>query len=160
MSRLIAIAVVGGLVLGGCGFTLQGAYTLPPEMSTTYISASDRYSELYRGLVQGLRNAGVNVVDSPVEGTATLTILAQDTGQRVLSVSARNVPTEYEVFYSVEYALAHDERSLLAPRQLTLTRDYTYNENLVLGKAAEEQQLRDAIVDDLVRIIIKQLDSI
>jgi len=78
----------------------------------------------------------------------------------VLSVSARNVPTEYEVYYSIEYALMSGENSLMAPQFLTLTRDYTYDETLVLGKAREEELMRGAIVRDLVRIVLKQLSSL
>jgi outer membrane lipopolysaccharide assembly protein LptE/RlpB len=43
---------------------------------------------------------------------------------------------------------------------LTLTRDYTYDSTLVLGKAREEQMLREAIVADLVRIVMKQLATL
>ena len=101
--------------------------------------------------------AGVELVETEEEATATLSILLDQTDQRVLSVSARNVPTEYEVYYSVESALASGGQRLLAPRFITLTRDYTYDETLVLGKAREESLLREAIVDDLVRLILKQL---
>ncbi|MDJ0916666.1 MAG: hypothetical protein QNJ05_02810 [Woeseiaceae bacterium] len=154
------LLLAGGAILSGCGFALQGAYSLPPSMATTYIDTRDRYSLLYRALDDALTESGVVVADSASSDAATLTILAEQTGQRVLSVSARNVPTEYEVFYTVEYALSSDQKSLLAPRTLTLTRDYTYDENRVLGKAAEEQLLRESIVEDLVRIIIKQIDAI
>lgn len=157
--RLVILGFAFGAMLSGCGFALQGAYSLPPSMATTYIDTDDRLSALYRALRSALIDSGVVVTDSPSAGAATLTIIAEQTGQRVLSVSARNVPTEYEVFYTVEYALASDQQSLLAPRTLTLTRDYTYDETRVLGKAAEEQMLRDSIVDDLVMIIIKQIDA-
>jgi outer membrane lipopolysaccharide assembly protein LptE/RlpB len=43
---------------------------------------------------------------------------------------------------------------------LTLTRDYTYDPTLVLGKAHEQELMRDAIVDDLVRIVLKQIGTI
>ncbi len=148
------------LQLAACGFALRGAYTFPESMDTLYVSADDRFSGFYRALVAELERAGVSVVDAPSEDAATLTILADSTGQRVLSVSARNVPTEYEVFYTVEVSLADGEESLLLPQVLTLTRDYTYDANFVLGKAAEEQQLRDAIVDDLVRLVLRQIDSL
>ena len=129
-------------------------------MERTYIAAEDRYSLFYRDLRLQLQAAGVSIVDSPADATATLSILVDETDQRVLSVSARNVPTEYEVYYSVEYALAAGEKRLLAPQFVTLTRDYTYDETLVLGKAREEALLRAAIVSDLVRIVLKQLSSL
>jgi LPS-assembly lipoprotein len=129
-------------------------------MQRTYISTEDRFSQFYRELRRNLRAAGVEVLDSPDGATATLSILFDFTDQRVLSVSARNVPTEFEVFYTVRYAITSGEQNLLEPQELTLTRDYTYDSTLVLGKAKEEQLMRDAIVDDLVRIVLKQISAI
>lgn len=129
-------------------------------MSRTYISADDRYSLFYRKLRGELRNAGVEVVDSPVDSSAVFSILSDVTDQRVLSVSARNVPREYEVYYSIYYSVESGNSTIMPPQSLTLTRDYTYDETLVLGKAREEELLRDAIVDDLVRVVLKQLSSL
>jgi LPS-assembly lipoprotein len=139
---------------------MRGATTVPPEMARTYIAAEDQRSLFYRQLRDGLQSAGVNVVDSPVEATATFSIMSDITGQRVLSVSARNVPREFEVFYIVFYSAQTENATLLEPRSQTFTRDYTWNENQVLGKEKEEQLLREAIVDDLVRIVLIQLSSI
>lgn len=148
------------LLLGGCGFQLRGAASVPPEMARTFIETGDRHSLFFRRLRRGLADAGVDVVESPVDATAIFTITFDDTGQRVLSVSARNVPTEFEVYYSVAYRLAAGERTLLSARNQTLTRDYIWDETLVLGKEREEQILREAIVEDLVRVVLIQLSSI
>lgn len=129
-------------------------------MQLTYIDAVERNSLFHRELRSQLKRAGVALVDAPEEATAIFAISIDETDQRVLSVSARNVPTEYEVYYSIEYALMSGEKSLMAPQFLTLTRDYTYDETLVLGKAREEELLRNAIVRDLVRIVLKQLSSL
>lgn len=129
-------------------------------MQRTYISTTDQFSPFYRELRRTLQASGVEVLENPTDDAATLTILYDVTDQRVLSVSARNVPTEFEVFYTVRYTITNGEESLLEPQELTLTRDYTYDETLVLGKLKEEQLMRDAIVDDLVRIIMKQISTI
>lgn len=129
-------------------------------MERTYVAAEDRYSPFYRELRSQLKASGIAIVDTPVDATGTLSITIDETDQRVLSVSARNVPTEYEVYYTVEYSLSNGESSLLAPQFVTLTRDYTYDETLVLGKGKEETLLREAIVKDLVRIVLKQLSSL
>ena len=107
-----------------------------------------------------MKATGVKLVDSSANATATFVISFDNTDQRVLSVSARNVPTEYEVYYTIEYGLAAGTVNLLEPQTLTLTRDYTYDSTLVLGKAREEELLRDAIVDDLVRIVLKQISTL
>lgn len=151
---------MGVLLLAGCGFHLQSALTTPSEMQRTYIEAIERNSLFHRELRQQLRAAGVEVVNSPGDATAIFSISVDETAQRVLSVSARNVPTEYEVYYTIEYALQSDEGNLMAPQFVTLTRDYTYDETMVLGKAREERMMREAIVEDLVRLVLKQLASL
>ena len=139
---------------------MQGEWTTPPEMQRTYIEAVERNSQFHRELRQQLLAAGVDLVESPGDATAIFSISVDKTGQRVLSVSTRNVPTEFEVFYAIEYGLISGENSLLTPQIVTLTRDYTYDTTLVLGKAREEELMREAIVRDLVRIVLKQLSSL
>ena len=147
-------------LLAGCGFQLQGAFTTPTEMERTYIAAADERSLFYRELRAALEASGVELVDSASDATATMSISIDETDQRVLSVSARNVPTEYEVYYTIEYGLYGGDKNLLEVQMLTLTRDYTYDSTLVLGKAREEELLREAIVDDLVRVVLKQISTL
>ncbi|MGI9205266.1 MAG: LPS assembly lipoprotein LptE [Woeseiaceae bacterium] len=151
--------LLAALSLSACGFQLRGAATLPPEMAKTYIEATNRHSLFYRGIRDGLRNAGVSLVESANDATAIFAVRGDQTGQRVLSVSARNVPREFEVYYTVNYNVETTNRVILADKQQTLTRDYTWDETLVLGKEKEEQLLREAIVNDLVRVILIQLSA-
>ena len=154
------VVVIVASLLASCGFHLQGALTIPADMQRTYVDAVDTHSQFYRELRAQLRMAGVDLVDGGAHATAILSILFDDTEQRVLSVSARNVPTEYEVYYTIEYALSAGSKTLLDTQTLTLTRDYTYDSRLVLGKAREEELLREAIVKDLVRIVLKQISTL
>lgn len=147
-------------LLGACGFQLQGALKTPPQMERTYIAADDRHSLFYRELRVALDSAGVDIVENSANATATLTISYDETDQRVLSVSARNVPTEYEVYYTIAYSLDSGRDNLLETQTLTVTRDYTYDSTLVLGKGREQELLREALVDDLVRIVLKQISAI
>ena len=146
--------------IAGCGFQLRGAMTPPAAMATTWIETQARHSPFYVELRRQLLDAGIDLSASAEAASAILTISVDDTDQRVLSVSARNVPTEYEVYYTVEYAITSGAETLLASRRLTLTRDYTYDSTLVLGKAREEDALRKAIVDDLVQVVLRQIDAL
>ena len=130
---------------------------MPDGMQRTYIEAGDRYTLFYRRLSSELARAGVEVVDSPAEASAVFSIYADDTGQRVLSVSARNVPTEYEVFYTIRYGVVSGGDVLIETRDVTRTQDYIYDTTIVLGKAREEERIRAALVDDLIRFIMRQL---
>lgn len=148
------------LMIAGCGFHLRGETTVPPQMSRTYISTPDDRSVFYRKLRLALTDAGVEVVESPVDATAVFAVLADVTDQRIISVSARNVPREYEVFYTVNYEVRSGEAVLLPAQSRTVSRDYNWDETLVLGKAKEEELLRDAIADDLVRVILIQISAL
>jgi len=160
LSRTLALIFSIATALSACGFHLQGALTTPSEMHRTYVAAEDRHSLFYRELRAQMQAAGVNLVESPGDATATFSITFDETDQRVLSVSARNVPTEYEVYYTIQYAIDGGNKRLLEPQTLTVTRDYTYDELLVLGKAREETMMREACVDDLVRIVLKQISTL
>ena len=155
-----SILLLVGCGLASCGFQLRTAPEIPIEMSRTYIATGNKYSQFYRKLRRELRQYGVQIVDLPSESSAVFSILADDTNRRVLSVSARNVPREYEVYYTIYYSVESGKNTIMMPQSLTLTRDYTYDETLVLGKAREEELLREAIVDDLVRIVLRQLSSL
>ena len=146
--------------LAACGFQMRGTADVPASMERTFISASDKHSGFYQGLSHELRKSGVELVDSPADATAIFTIRTDITDQRVLAVSARNVPREYEVYYTITYSLASGEKTLIDSRTQTQTRAYTWDETKVLGKSLEEQELRNAIVDDLVRITMIQLTSL
>ncbi|ANO51998.1 LPS-assembly lipoprotein LptE [Woeseia oceani] len=148
------------LALSACGFQLRSSLTVPAQMSSTYIETADTYSLFYRKLRRELQSAGVRVVDNKADASAVFSILSDETDQRVLSVSARNVPREYEVYYSVYYSVQAGNAVLMEPQLQTATRDYTYDETRVLGKSREEDLLRDAIANDLVRIVLIQLSAL
>jgi outer membrane lipopolysaccharide assembly protein LptE/RlpB len=99
-------------------------------------------------------------VDSPADATAIFSIHTDLTQQRLLSVSTRNVPTEFEVFYTISYSVASGQKSLMDRRSQTRVEDYTWDETLVLGKEHEQERLRTAIVNDLVRDVMIQLAAL
>jgi LPS-assembly lipoprotein len=158
--RILSLLLATAASLSACGFHLQHAFVAPPGMERTYIQSDDRYSLFQRAFEAQLRDAGVVLSDSATDATAIFTIYFDDTAQRVLSVSARNVPTEYEVYYTITYRLDLGATTLLPQQTLTRTRNYTYDSTLVLGKAREEELLREAIVSDLVRIVMKQITTL
>jgi LPS-assembly lipoprotein len=87
-------------------------------------------------------------------------IIKDQSGQRVLSVSARNTPEEYEVFYAVEYSVASGGTELIPPQKLELTRDYSYDTTAVLAKQREQAVLREALAQDLAGLVLRRLASL
>lgn len=159
---LRSILVIAALILSanGCGFQLRNSTTFPPQMSRIFVDASDRYTPFYREMGNAIRASDADIANDPLAADSVIHIRRDETGRRSLSVSIRNIPREYEVYYTVEFSADINEVEVLAPQTLTLTRDYTYDETVVLGKEREEQVLRNAIAADLVELVQQRLNSV
>ena len=154
------LAAVLLLSLAGCGFQFRGAPEFPPQMAIVHIDSGDRYSPFYRELVTVLRRSKVRLTDDPVKARTIIRILTDDTGRRLLSVTARNVPAEYEVYYRVRFKVDVDGVEAVPTEQLALTRDFAFDETKVLGKVSEEEIIRQAIASDLVGLVTRRLTAI
>jgi LPS-assembly lipoprotein len=157
-SRILLIC--GTLLLSACGWRLQGTTKLPEVMTVTFVDAEDRYTDFNRALRESLRSSGARLAGNRGEATATVRILRDASGQRVLSVSGRNTPEEFEVFYSIEYSVSGREGELIPPQKLELTRDYSYDETAVLAKQREQVILREALARDLAGLVVRRLASL
>lgn len=147
-------------LLGGCGFHLQGVARLPSAFATTAVVASDRYTDFNRALGDALRVSGSEVVADAPRAGATVEVLGDENGQRVLSVSASNTPTEYEVYYTVRYRVRIGEREALPEQVLTLTRDYSFDTTAVLAKEHEQEQIRGALARELAALVMRRLTAL
>jgi len=134
---------------------------MSPVMRTTFIDARDERTDFQIELRRALVASGTKLATTEkTEGAAVLKILKDDTGRRVLSVSARNTPREYEVFYIVEYSVTASGQELLPPQKLELTRNYSFDEQRLLAKEQEEDILRSQIARDLAGIVMRRLASL
>jgi LPS-assembly lipoprotein len=129
-------------------------------MTVTFVDAEDRYTEFNRALRDRLRASGAKVTEHSKDATAVVKIIKDQSGQRVLSVSARNTPEEYEVFYTVEYSVASGGTELIPRQKLELTRDYSYDTTAVLAKEREQAVLREALAQDLAGLVLRRLASL
>jgi len=129
-------------------------------LQRVYIQTTNPYTPFQRAFRQRVRQRGGRVVDSREDADVVLAVLQDETGQRVLSVSARNLPREYEVYYLLNFSVRGPEGPVLEPQALDLTRSYTFNETQVLGKRSEEDILRKALAEDLARQVMKRIDTV
>ncbi|MDP6150341.1 MAG: hypothetical protein QGH46_03810 [Gammaproteobacteria bacterium] len=154
------LVLVAAAFIVACGFRLRGVEGFPESMATTYIDTEDRYTIFYRELISALSIGGVELVDSAVDALAIIRIEKDKSGQDVLTVSARNVPTEYNVHYTVTYSVWMNGQEVLARHSVSLSQDYTYDSTLVLGKYREGESIREVIANDLVRQVSQELSRL
>jgi LPS-assembly lipoprotein len=155
VGLLFVALVFVSLALSACGWRLQGTDRLSQTLSVIYLDA-----DFNRALRDRLRASGAKVTERRAEATAVVRISKDQSGQRVLSVSARNTPEEYEVFYTVEYSVASGSTELIAPQPLEVTRDYSYDTTAVLAKQREQAILREALAQDLASLVLRRLASL
>jgi len=161
-SHTVLLAILLAAILGvsGCGWRLQGIQRLPAAMSITYVDAADRYSDFNRALRESLNAAGAQLVEDRTQARATIRVRRDESGQRVLSVSARNRPEEYEVYYVVEYSVEGVNGELLGVQMLERKRDYRYDEAALLAKQREQAVLRDALARELAGLVMRRLAAL
>jgi len=159
--RLAGAALIGtALLLSGCGFRLEGRVPLPQPIRRPYIEAPDQQSDFVQSLRRQMLISGAHPVDSADHSSAVVDILYDNVTPRVLSVTAQNRPAEYQVTYTVRFAVTVGGRELLAPQQVSAMRTYSFDESLLLAKEHEEAILQQAMGQDLADIVMRRLSRI
>jgi LPS-assembly lipoprotein len=143
----------------GCGFGLASVVSMPSSAMTMHLATGQPHSEFAATLRDTLAVNGIELVEDRSAAQLVLHILEDESGQRILSVSARNVPREFEVYYTVSFALESDGGDPAQPQVLVASRTYSYDVNQVLGKSAEEQALRRTLAADLARRVIRRIET-
>jgi len=157
----VGILLLGLLVLlSGCGFQLQGRADPSPEIAPVFLELPSRNTDLARELLRALKVSRVSVVTSREDASSVLEIVRDRSGREVESISAKNRPQEYRVFYTASYRVTSGEEVLLVPQNVTRTRIYTYDETEVLAKADEESLLRQALAREIAGVIARRLATL
>jgi LPS-assembly lipoprotein len=152
------LAVV--LVLAGCGFQLQGRRVMPPVLSTLHIDAVDNQSDFTRALRAALMASGSRLVKAPAADGTTVRIVRDELIERVLSVDARNIPTDFELTYKVEVEVRAGGQELMAVKEFELSRNYSYIESKQLAKEREKDILREALARDMASVVTRRLSAL
>ena len=161
MKTLRAIAIVFLVVAmaSGCGFQLRGTDTLPEQLMQARIDAVDPFSPLLRELRPRLQAAGVDL-DQP-DQPARIVINQDELRTEVLSVGAQARVREFELVYQLRFRVLDAEGDvLLANQQLELRREFSFDETQLLGKAREEEFLRDELYRQMAELIMVRLSAI
>ena len=154
-----AVAATATL-LAGCGFHLQGQTPLPAVVKTPYLEAPDRQSDFIHSLRHNLVTSGAHLAQQKGDASAVVSILKDNVTRRVLAVSTTNQPVEYEVTYTVAFAVNAAGKELLPAQEVSATRTYSFNESLLLAKGHEEDVLRQDMARDLADEVTRRLSSL
>lgn len=148
------------LLIGGCGWQLQGTRRVSAKLMPMYMQQIDAHSDFSAALRQRLRLAGVTVTEDASAAQTTLHIVKDESGHRIISVSATNTPLEYEVYYNVNVEVRSQSGDMLLQQPLSATHSYTYSESAALAKQREELILTETMAGELADQIMRQIRTL
>ena len=148
------------VLLAGCGFHLQGRQPMPEAFAFTYIDTKDEQTDFVQDLRKALLASGSKVIRTQGSSGATVSVHDDELSERILSVSARNIPTEYELTYRVKFSVTANGKTLIDNEEISATRDLSFEETQLLAKEREQEILREALARDLVALVMRRLAAL
>jgi len=152
----VAMAVVA---LGGCGFRLRGAQTLPIDTLFLALPVNSALGAEITRVVRSSTNAVV--VTDRKQAQAIFELLGESREREVLSINAQGRAREYQLRLRSTFRVVDPGGiELIAPTTLTARRDIAFNESELLAKESEEALLYRDMQSDLVRQMVTRLQGI
>ena len=158
----LALSFAAAASLGACGFQLRGANgesRLP--FKTMYLGIPET-SALGTELKRYIRASGdTEVVSDPKAAEALLELLGESREKATLSLNTQGRIREYSLYYRVRFRVTDPKgKVLLAPTEIVLKRDISFNESQVIAKEKEEEMLYRDMQSDVVQQILRRLAAL
>ncbi|MDY0072696.1 MAG: LPS assembly lipoprotein LptE [Thauera sp.] len=154
--RLLIGALAASLLISGCGFQLRGNQALNFASVHLNMPASSPLGSKLRQLISA--NSSTRIVEDPAAAEVRLQILANERGREILSLTGAGKVREYQLSQHLRYQLLDTAgNSLLDPATLSATREYTFDDSLILGKEQEEELLYRDMEEDLLQQLLRRL---
>lgn len=149
-------ALAASALLAGCGFRLRGPQ--PLAFATLHIGISE-YAELGAILRRQVATSGTTtVVEDAAQAEARLQILSNQREREILSLTGSGKVREYQLTQRIRFRLIdRNGQEMIPPTNLLARREYTFNDEAVLGKSEEESLLFRDMQSDLVSQIMRRL---
>ncbi|MEI6858425.1 MAG: LPS assembly lipoprotein LptE [Shewanella sp.] len=150
-----AIAALSIMFSAGCGFKLQGNYSIPEQLQTLQLTSQDEYSELTRLVRERLRLHSISLVDAS-DDTPILHIIQDSLERTTLSLYPTGNVAEYELTYHVTFAVRLPQGEA-QKFDVNIYRDYLDDPRTALAKSREMEillkEMRDQAADQMIQIL-------
>ena len=146
------------LVVTGCGFHIRGDAVMP--FRTLTISGGEG-SGLVIDLKRSLRGSTqVELIDAADKADAILYILLNQNDKSILTLSGGGRVREYQLSQRVQFRVADLQGNEWLPAsEITVRRDFSYNDTQALAKEGEERLLLADMQADAVQQLVRRLSA-
>ena len=152
MRTLLLLTV---LLLTACGFHLRGHAGMP--FQTLYLDANAS-APFIADVRRNLEANKVKLVNSAEQADVVLNIVFEIPEKQVLTLGGSGRVNEFQLHYRVSLR-AYDLKGMewIPAEEVTLRRDYVYDDTKILAKEAEEALLYQSMRSDMVQQIVRRL---
>ncbi len=171
LSNLPWTILLSSIFLSGCGFSLRGQSNLDLTDVIVSIETEEKFHPVAIGLKRKLERFGAKVVsDHAARGEKTfdnrsiIVLLSNpEEKQKTLSVDDTGRPLEYElrvdlsVVVTKTIAIKNDQKQNILPTSISARRLLVYDNNQLLAKSREREQVRGEIYQVLINQLIERI---
>ena len=157
MNTLYRNLVLSFILIGitSCGYTLRGNLALNETIEEISIY-SEVYSPLSNSINILLTNNNIKTSGKKNSSHYRIQIFSETFNRRQLSISLSGRVNEYEVIYSVKFNISAP-LEIGKVEKITLYRDYSFDENQVMGNTDREDTIKKEMVSTAATLILNKL---
>ena len=147
------------LLLAACGFHLRGQNAFALPFQKLHVQSANDYAPFINELKIAIQENDVQITESAEQAQLTLQIVSEIADKQILSLSAAGRVLEYRLQYRISLrAYDQKQQEWLAPQEITLRRDFSYDDTQVLAKQQEEALLYQNMRGDAVQQVLRRLN--
>ena len=156
-KSLLTIAL---LLLSSCGFHLRGLADIPDWLNNIAIIVDNGNRELEPLLNAQLQSYHVRVSPSKTKAQYWLVIENDSFQKQITNVSASTTPRQYLLLYTVQFSLIKNKgETILSNNTVSVNRQFTLNNDRILGSDYEEITFKREMERDAVSLILSRVST-
>ena len=157
---VLAVAIFA-VMLNGCGWRLRGSMGMEMSLPPIYLEIQNGSPELRNELPLTFNSAGVKLAKERADAPLILVIQNETQQRRVLAVGSAGKVSEYELQYQLKFSVVDQTgKDVMAADTITQQREYSFNEEEVLAKGEEEQQLFSFMRSMAIQTLLRRLQGL
>ena len=153
--KLNTILISALFILSSCGYSMRGSVNIPSSITSVSVISSE-YSELVNILNSSLTSSNIETSISMGNDLYRIAILSEKFNRRQLSINISGRVNEYELIYDVNFELKIPNERPMKDR-VTLYRDYSFDENNVMGNSDREDDIKKGMISTASTLIFNKL---
>ena len=158
-ARLLLICLL--ILTSACGFHLRGSQLTEFNVANIYINPSSA-PRLAKAVKSQLVSVGASLASSVKDASYVVTLKEENFERTVLSVSAETGKVEeYQIVYKAKVDAAHTGgASIINNDKVRTSRDFTFDEDAVLGKFSEEEVIKEDLIREAADQVLRRLQAL